>query len=109
MVQEDLLYAQNGSPILRIDGPFGAASEDVFDFENVVLIAAGTALHGESISHVRLGVGVTPFASILKTLRHAMDGGTLTLRKVYFFWIARDRTCFEWFQDVLSCAPISSW
>lgn len=100
VVQENLLYAQNGSPIFRIgsqiyfscshqvDGPFGAASEDVFDFEYVVLVAAG--------------VGVTPFASILKTLRYAMEDGKLRMKKVYFFWIARDKLCFEWFGDLLA-------
>jgi hypothetical protein len=29
VVQENLLTAPDGSPIFKIDGPFGAASEDV--------------------------------------------------------------------------------
>jgi NADPH oxidase len=28
-------------PILRIDGPFGTASTDIFKFETVMLIGAG--------------------------------------------------------------------
>ena len=39
---------------LFVDGPYGSASEEVFHFEVMVLVAAG--------------IGVTPFASILKTL-----------------------------------------
>jgi NADPH oxidase len=39
-------------PTLRVDGPFGAPAEDVFKKEVAVLIGTG--------------IGVTPFASILK-------------------------------------------
>lgn len=46
---------------IRVDGPFGTASEDVFQYEVAVLVGAG--------------IGVTPFASILKSIwykfRHA--------------------------------------
>jgi len=41
-------------PALRIDGPYGAPAEDVFDNEVAVLVGTG--------------IGVTPFASILKTI-----------------------------------------
>lgn len=35
-----------------------------------------------------------------------MDRSQLQLpQKVYFVWINRDRTAFEWFQDVLAGAP----
>lgn len=46
--------AMNGRslPMVRIDGPYGAPAEDVFDAEVAVLVGAG--------------IGVTPFASILK-------------------------------------------
>jgi NADPH oxidase len=37
---------------MRLDGPYGAASEDIFDYRHVLLVAAG--------------IGVTPFASILQ-------------------------------------------
>ena len=37
---------------VAVDGPFGTASEDVFDYEVDILVAAG--------------IGVTPFASVLK-------------------------------------------
>lgn len=39
---------------MAIDGPFGTASEDVFRYEVVMLVGAG--------------IGVTPFASILKSV-----------------------------------------
>jgi hypothetical protein len=33
VVQENLLSAPDGSPIFKIDGAYGAASEDTFEFK----------------------------------------------------------------------------
>lgn len=76
-------------PRVYIDGPFGSASEDVFKFETAVLVGAG--------------IGVTPFASILKSIWYRMNypQGKTRLRKVYFFWICRDFGSFEWFRSLL--------
>lgn len=75
-------------PRLRIDGPFGAPAEDVFKNEIAVLVGTG--------------IGVTPFASILKTIFYKMQRKeTEKLRRVEFFWICRDKQSFEWFQDLL--------
>ncbi|KAL6050426.1 Cytochrome b-245 beta chain [Balamuthia mandrillaris] len=94
VVCENMLTAVNGDPILRIDGPFGAASEDIFKFQTVMLFAAG--------------IGVTPFASILKTIRYRIEAQLETgsvdmpITKVYFYWVTRDKNAFEWFFELLS-------
>jgi len=89
VVQENLLTAPDGSPIFRIDGPFGAASEDVFKFRTVVLCAGG--------------IGVTPFGSILKSIRYKLQtSGACVIQKAYFYWISRDKNAFEWFNDLLA-------
>jgi len=68
---------------------FGAASEDVFKFSTVVLVGGG--------------IGVTPFASILKNIRYSLESkGTSLVQKAYFFWISRDKNAFEWFSDLLA-------
>lgn len=76
-------------PRIMVDGPFGSASEDVFKFEVAVLVGAG--------------IGVTPFASILKSIWYRVNYPTKStrLRKVYFFWVSRDYAAFEWFQSLL--------
>lgn len=76
-------------PRVYIDGPFGSASEDVFKFEIAVLVGAG--------------IGVTPFASILKSIWYRMNypQSRTRLRKVYFFWVCRDFGSFEWFRSLL--------
>ncbi|KAI9747432.1 MAG: hypothetical protein M1835_002109 [Candelina submexicana] len=76
-------------PRVYVDGPFGSASEDVFKFEVAVLVGAG--------------IGVTPFASILKSIWYRMSypQRKTRLRKVYFFWVCRDFGSFEWFRSLL--------
>jgi NADPH oxidase len=75
-------------PAVRIDGPYGAPAEDVFDVEVAVLIGAG--------------IGVTPFASILKHIWYRQKRGNLgSLRRVEFFWVCRDAPSFGWFQSLL--------
>ncbi|KAK5088526.1 hypothetical protein LTR05_002746 [Lithohypha guttulata] len=78
-------------PRVYLDGPFGSASEDVFKFETAVLVGAG--------------IGVTPFASILKSIWYRMNSTSpdsrTRLRKVYFFWVCRDFGTLEWFKSLL--------
>ena len=76
-------------PRVFLDGPFGSASEDVFKYEIAVLVGAG--------------IGVTPFASILKSIWYRMNypRQKTRLRKVYFFWVCRDFGSFEWFRSLL--------
>lgn len=83
---------QNGEqmPGLRIDGPYGAPAENVFENEIAVLIGTG--------------IGVTPWASILKNIWHLRNSPNppARLRRVEFIWVARDTGSFEWFQTLLS-------
>lgn len=76
-------------PRIFLDGPFGSASEDVFKFEVALLVGGG--------------IGVTPFASILKSIWYRMNypRGNSKLKKVYFFWVCRDIAAFEWFRSLL--------
>uniref|UniRef100_A0A4W6EVT7 NADPH oxidase 2 n=1 Tax=Lates calcarifer TaxID=8187 RepID=A0A4W6EVT7_LATCA len=57
-------------PKIAIDGPFGTASEDVFRYEVVMLVGAG--------------IGVTPFASILKSVwyKHIQNNQEVFTKKV---------------------------
>ncbi|KAH8080174.1 NADPH oxidase isoform 2 [Filobasidium floriforme] len=78
-------------PRVMIDGPFGSASEDFNKFETVLLVGAG--------------IGVTPFASILKSIWYRMNdfgrGEKTRLSKVYFVWVIRDFGSAEWFHSLL--------
>lgn len=89
---------QNGQqmPRIRIDGPYGAPAEDVFDNEIAVLIGTG--------------IGVTPWASILKNIWHLRNSTNppTRLKRVEFIWVCRDTTSFEWFQTLLSSLEAQS-
>ena len=83
-------------PAIRIDGPYGAPAEDVFDNEIAVLIGTG--------------IGVTPWAAILKNIWHlrASPNPPRRLRRVEFLWVCRDTSSFEWFQTLLSSLEAQS-
>ncbi|KAJ3353313.1 hypothetical protein GGF32_003121 [Allomyces javanicus] len=71
-------------PEIMMDGPYGAAAEDWMRYDVVLLVGAG--------------IGVTPYASILKHLHWLAQGGALRTKKVHFVWVCRDANAFEWFQ-----------
>lgn len=85
-----------GIPEIRVDGPYGAPAEDVF--ENEVAVLVGT------------GIGVTPWASILKNIYNLRSSPNppRRLRRVEFIWVCRDTSSFEWFQALLSSLEAQS-
>ena len=52
---------------------------------------------------VGAGIGVTPFASILKSIFYKLtnENTQLRLKKVYFYWICPEPNSFEWFADLM--------
>ena len=89
-IYEVALQQGQKMPAIRIDGPYGAPAEDVFDNEIAVLIGTG--------------IGVTPWAAILKNIWHMRNGPNppTRLRRVEFIWVCKDTSSFEWFQTLLS-------
>jgi len=59
---------------------------------------------------VGTGIGVTPFASILKQIFNlrAQDDLPKRLRRVEFFWTCRDTSSFKWFQSLLDSLEAQS-
>ncbi|WWD07921.1 hypothetical protein V865_006028 [Kwoniella europaea PYCC6329] len=78
-------------PRVMVDGPFGSASEDFTKYETILLVGAG--------------IGVTPFASILKSIWYRMNNfgkeKKTRLSKLYFVWVIRDFGSAEWFHSLL--------
>ena len=71
---ESALANGRNMPTLRVDGPFGAPAEDVLDNEIAVLVGAG--------------IGVTPWASVLKHILSQFKTAhpPQRLRRVEFIW-----------------------
>ncbi|KAK3606271.1 hypothetical protein CHS0354_037947 [Potamilus streckersoni] len=75
-------------PMLYLDGPFGEGHQDWYRFRVSVLVGGG--------------IGVTPFASILKDIAHKSKIGTkFPCEKVYFLWVTRTQKQFEWLMDII--------
>ncbi|EXJ92673.1 NADPH oxidase [Capronia epimyces CBS 606.96] len=89
-IYEIALHQGQEMPAIRVDGPYGAPAEDVFDNEIAVLIGTG--------------IGVTPWASVLKHIYNIRAGPNppRRLKRVEFLWVTRSIESFEWFQTLLS-------
>ncbi|TVU30741.1 hypothetical protein EJB05_22377 [Eragrostis curvula] len=91
--QQGLLSSNSNLPKISIDGPYGAASQDHSKYEVILLIG--------------LGIGATPFISVLKDIANSLDKGdgpyrhAERLKKAYFYWVTREQGSFEWFRDIM--------
>uniref|UniRef100_A0A8C2VLB6 NAD(P)H oxidase (H2O2-forming) n=1 Tax=Chinchilla lanigera TaxID=34839 RepID=A0A8C2VLB6_CHILA len=75
-------------PKLYLDGPFGEGHQEWHRFEVSVLVGGG--------------IGVTPFASILKDLVFKSSVSCQVFcKKVYFIWVTRTQRQFEWLADII--------
>ncbi|RWS13819.1 dual oxidase 2-like isoform X1 [Dinothrombium tinctorium] len=77
-------------PKLYLDGPYGEGHQDWFRYEVSVLVGGG--------------IGVTPFASILKDISYRSSSTVLsktTCKKVFFIWVTRTQKHFEWLVDII--------
>ncbi|KAJ2775651.1 hypothetical protein IWQ57_000280 [Coemansia nantahalensis] len=77
-------------PTIMVDGPYCAATQDVFNYDHIVLICGN--------------IGATPMSAVLKSLYYRLTAPkpTTTVRKVYFIWACRDVQSLEWFRDLLA-------
>jgi len=88
LVVEDPQSAHGEEFIVRLDGPFGTAADDVWRFEVVYMIATG--------------IGVTPYASLLKSIQHRLEHQKkMNIKKVFFAWLNREEGSWGWFADEL--------
>ncbi|XP_037418543.1 respiratory burst oxidase homolog protein F-like isoform X2 [Triticum dicoccoides] len=95
MFHEALRCSNLDLPKVSIDGPYGAASQDHSKYEIILLIG--------------LGIGATPFISVLKDIANGLDKEGYAanhhsangLRKAYFYWVTREQGSFEWFRDIM--------
>ncbi|KAL1334236.1 hypothetical protein HN51_063128 [Arachis hypogaea] len=100
LFQEAVLTRSEVCPKVYIDGPYGSASQDHVKYDIVMLIG--------------LGIGATPFISILKDVAatthndHVHSGvreyGNLTKcpQKAYLYWVTREQNSLDWFRDVMN-------
>ncbi|XP_078588856.1 dual oxidase 2-like isoform X2 [Branchiostoma floridae x Branchiostoma japonicum] len=77
-----------GYPKVFVDGPYGEGHQDWYKFPVAILIGGG--------------IGVTPFAAILKDIvQKSAQGAKFNCKKVYFLWVTRTQKQFEWLTDII--------
>jgi len=84
------LYNPNSSnhPPVVVTGPYGSPNETWSSFETVIMVGGG--------------IGVTPFAAILKDfIFRSKNDQSLKTKKLIFFWICRSQKQFEWLVDII--------
>lgn len=76
-------------PKVLIDGPYGAPAEDLKKYKYALLIGAG--------------IGVTPAASLLKSIWYEYSrSAPIPLKKLFFYWVTREKESIAWFQSLLA-------
>ncbi|XP_058102675.1 respiratory burst oxidase homolog protein C-like [Magnolia sinica] len=100
-------------PKVLIDGPYGAPAQDYKKYDVVLLVG--------------LGIGATPFISIVKDIVNNMKAlddegeeiengvvgakgsngnnkrkGGFKTRRAYFYWVTREQGSFDWFKGVMN-------
>jgi len=106
LLTADYMQGENNPsfPRLLIDGPYGAPAQDYRKYDVLLLVG--------------LGIGATPFISIVKDLvnnmklkdeesDHLENGSkhkkkTFNTNRAYFYWVTREQGSFEWFKGVMN-------
>ncbi|XP_075490615.1 putative respiratory burst oxidase homolog protein H [Primulina tabacum] len=79
-------------PRIVIKGPYGAPAQNYKKYDILLLVG--------------LGIGATPFISIIKDIVNNEDEfGSIDDRKcperAYFYWVTREQGSFDWFKGVM--------
>lgn len=97
-IQELRLRKGQMYPRIRIDGPYGSPAEDIFKNEVSVMVGAG--------------IGVTPWASILKSIWHLRNDASASakskLKRVEFIWVCRDILHYKWLHEQIMALEAQS-
>ena len=92
------LEEYNRNKFCRLDGPFGAPTQNFTNYQHLIFIASG--------------IGATPFASIFFDILHQIENSNLNEENVYkdlkieFFWVIKGYASCSWlihlFQQIMS-------
>ncbi|KAG2521468.1 hypothetical protein BBO99_00007186 [Phytophthora kernoviae] len=87
-------------PDVYLDGPVGAPTQDYHRYKTVICVGGG--------------IGVTPFASILKDVVHLWEDNrclncnhvrhpsSFKIQKLYFHWVTRGQESLSWFEETMN-------
>ncbi|XP_015058090.1 putative respiratory burst oxidase homolog protein H isoform X1 [Solanum pennellii] len=91
--QKDAEQSQAENPMIIIKGPYGAPAQNYKKYDILLLVG--------------LGIGATPFISIIKDILNQKSGynqqddGKKGPQRAYFYWVTREQGSFDWFKGVM--------
>ncbi|TMW60653.1 hypothetical protein Poli38472_000695 [Pythium oligandrum] len=97
---EDCHKNKKEYPDVYLDGPVGAPTQAYHRFKTIICVGGG--------------IGVTPFASILKDVvhlweeyrcdncNHVRHPSSFRIKKLYFYWTTRGQESLGWFEDTMN-------
>ncbi|XP_015158887.1 putative respiratory burst oxidase homolog protein H isoform X2 [Solanum tuberosum] len=91
--QKDVEQSQAENPMIIIKGPYGAPAQNYKKYDILLLVG--------------LGIGATPFISIIKDILNQKSGynqqddGKKGPQRAYFYWVTREQGSFDWFKGVM--------
>jgi dual oxidase len=89
------IYNPNATkyPDVLVTGPYGSEADTWSTCSHVIMVGAG--------------IGVTPFASILKDfVFRSKNDKTFKTKKLFFFWVCKTQKHFEWLVDIIREAEL---
>ncbi|KAG5578600.1 hypothetical protein H5410_058734 [Solanum commersonii] len=91
--QTNAEQSQAENPMIIIKGPYGAPAQNYKKYDILLLVG--------------LGIGATPFISIIKDILNQKSGynqqddGKKGPQRAYFYWVTREQGSFDWFKGVM--------
>ncbi|GAA0167221.1 oxidase [Lithospermum erythrorhizon] len=92
-IEQSQSLSQVKYPKIMIKGPYGAPAQDYKKFDVLLLVG--------------LGIGATPFISIVKDILNNQkvsanqSASRRYPQRAYFYWVAKEQKNFEWFRGVM--------
>lgn len=105
-------------PVARIDGPYGAPTQEVFRYKTAVVVGAGIGAtpaisilrhilwkmrHNDpaNVPFLEKSIASATVEELVDALERKKSDPLFTLKKLYFIWSNRDAEAFQWFAAVL--------
>ncbi|KAL2899208.1 putative respiratory burst oxidase-like protein H [Bienertia sinuspersici] len=92
-ITNDVDFQPPSYPPIIIKGPYGAPAQDYKKYDILLLIG--------------LGIGATPFISIIKDVINNLNEDTQDVvgrkgpQRAYFYWVTREQSSLDWFKSVM--------
>ncbi|XP_024533086.1 respiratory burst oxidase homolog protein F [Selaginella moellendorffii] len=104
--------SRNKFPKLLIDGPYGAPAQDYRKYDVLLLVGLGIgatpfiSILRDMLNHIKTSDHPSPSDSVHIDMIRAMESPRRRKRRgptnAYFYWVTREQGSFDWFKGVMN-------